>query len=472
MSLRQDAKLIAERFKEFSGALEKNAELLDIQEGNLLFYVERDLKEQLSENAFKEVRDRIPPINVQKRVVDKLSQIYGKPPTRKIGDTATERDKEMWDNYLKQFKIDDSGTTLNTYFNLHKSCAWEPYLDSKFKPRLRSIPKDRFFVMGEDPTDPLRVTHFIKVMGKKSKGETVHVILYCYTDTEFLIIYDDGEVATDMMAAKKVDGHNPFGVIPYVYLNRSQTKINAPQDSDMYRMVTLIPILFADINYALKFQAFSIFYGINVDKESIPMNPNTFINLKSSAPGLEPSLGTIKPDVDSDKALTAVMEQLSLWLQSRNIRPGTVGKSNGEANLTGVSKMIDEMDTTGDRQRQIPYFTDGEEALFNLVAYHMHPVWSKNPSFKEKAQFTKELEYAVKFPEQVSWQTRQEVLAEVKLERDLGIVSKRTAMQRVNPEMSEAEIDEELARIKEEQGPTATDEEIEKNPTEELNGSA
>ena len=457
MSLRDDAKLIGAEYHKIKHTLQANAELLEIQEGNLLKYVERELDCQLSKNAFEIAKKRIPPINVQKRVIDKLSQIYAKPPERKIPDSATQTDKDTWDWYVKSMSIDVSGQRLNEYFNLNKASAWEPYMDLNFMPRLREIPYDRFFVMALDPTDSLRMTHFIKVMGMISKtdadGNMKEVqLLYCYTDTEFLVVTDDGEVADDFMRARGLETTHRYRRIPFIYVNRSKTRVNPMPDSDMYRMTTLIPVLFTDVNYAVMFQAFSVWYGINVDQDKIPINPNLFINLKSDPnnPGVKPEIGTVKPELDSDKAIAACQEQLALWLQSRNIRPGTVGRATAENFNSGISKMIDEMDTSGDRQKQIPYFVDAEEELFNLVAYHMHPVWSMSPSFKQKAQFTRDLEYQVKFPVQISWQTRKELLDELKTEIELKLISKKSAIERLNPDMPENVVEEEMEAIDEE----------------------
>lgn len=458
MGLRDQISLVVAAFQEQKCMLQSNETLMKIHEGELLQFIEAELQKELSANAFAQAQSRIPPINIERRVVDKLSQIYAKPPTRKLGKSATQTDSETWTKYLESMGLDVSGQTLNEYFNLMKSCAWQPYLDEQFEPRVRELPKDRFFVMGLDPAQPLRVTHFVLVMGRKvveksKDGATVSedvAILHVYTDTEFLIVLDNGDVDTEEMLRRGLNGQNPYGKIPFVYLNRSKTSINAPSDTDMYRMTTLIPILFADVNYALKFQAFSIWWGVNVDTEKLPIAPNAFVNLKADPnnPGVTPSLNTIKPDVDSDKALAAIMEQISLWLQSKGIRPGALGKMSSENMVSGISKIVDEMDTSGDRQKQIPFFVEAEQQLFRLIAYTMHPVWQKQPSFKIKASFSKDLPYAVKFPEQISWQTRKELLDEVGKEMDLGLMSKETAFRKVNPEMSPEEAAAELAKIK------------------------
>jgi hypothetical protein len=462
MGLRQDAQMIANRYKEIQELLTLNCELLDIQEGNLLKYVNRELELQLSKTAFDVCKMRIPPINVQKRVIDKLSQIYAKAPKRDMGAKATDADRSTWQQIRDFFNLDVSGQTMNEYFNLHKSCAWEPYLDDKFAPRLRELPKDRFFVIGADAVNKMRVTHFVKVMGtrmrdvKDPKGAIVGkkevTILFAYTDLEFLAVDDTGDVADDVMAELSqygISNVNPFRRIPFVYVNRSKIHINAPQDSDMYRMVTLIPILFGDLNYALMFQAFSIWYGVNVDVDKIPINPNSFVGLRSDPnnPGAEPKIGCIKPEVDSDKVISSITEQLSLWLQSRNIRPGTVGRPS-DNHVAALSKMVDEMDTSGDRQKQIPFFKAAEEELYDLVANVMHPVWQRNPSYQVKVSISPGLPYSVTFPLQVNMQTRLDIVEECQAEKNLGVLSSETALRRVNPDWDDVQVAEEMARIK------------------------
>lgn len=460
MSLKDELKLVSDQFHHLKSTLDLNHDLLEIHEGALLKFVERELEKELSARAFTDAKPRIPPINLERRVVDKLSTLYAKPPQRSLGDKSTDSDKKMWEWYAGQMSIDVSGQNLNEYFNLHKGSAWEPYLDNRFNPRLREIPKDRFFVMGLDPTNRLRVTHFVKVMGystlTKDGKDCQKCILYVYTDNEFTIIDEDGDKVADLiskLSGAAAEGKNEFGVIPFVYVNRSKTNINPSPDDDMYRMATLIPILLSDLNYAVKYQCFSMLWGVDVDLANLKFSPNAFINLKTDPnnPDLKPQLNLLKPEVDIAQVMSLVMDELALWLQSKNIRPGSVGSANKDSFQNGISKMIDEMDTTSDRKKQIPIFKDAEEELFYLVAYKLHPVWSRQPSFLEKVQFSAGISYSVKFAEQISWQTRLETVQECKEEIDIGILSRETAMKRVNPDMTEEQIQEEMDRIKGEQ---------------------
>jgi hypothetical protein len=452
MSLRDDAKKISQVYEALKSTLNTNFELLDIYEGNLLPYVLRDLKCQLGERAYKTASRRVPPINLMKRLVDKLSTIYSIPPKREVEGTDT--DRELWDWYIDNFDLNVEMQIANEYFNMHKSCALEPYLDSvDFKPRLRPIPYDRFFVCGDDQSNPLRPTHFTKLMGKSlvtyPNNETdMLMILYVYTDNEFLIIDERGDVRDDMMRAMQVEPINPYGKIPFVYMNKSRTKVNPQADMDLAAMTTLIPILITDINYALMFQSFSMIITIDVDDENIQMNPNTVISLKSDAQSPhQPKVETIKPQVDSDKAFAAIQEQLALWLQSRNIRPGATGQVQADSMSSGISKMVDEMDTTNERKRTIPYFQSAEYDLFNLIKNHMHPVFILTASFEQRVPFTKEAVLSVEFSEQAVQRDRKDLLEEVQMELQNRLISQESAIRKMNPDWDDQKVLDEIARI-------------------------
>lgn len=455
MSLKDNAQNIANIYQGMSGSLNVNYHLLDIYEGNLLPYVKEDLKCQLSANAYNIAEKRIPPINLMKRMIDKLSTIYNQPPKREV--SGTEEDANIWDWYIDLYNLNVSMQVANEYFNMHKGCAIEPFIDKEFKPRIRIIPRDRFFVISDDVNDPMRPTHFVKVMGRtyvtttSGKGKTeseLRVILYVYTDEEFLIIDERGEVRNDLMTKYGLDGSNPYGKIPFVYMNRSMTKVNPQEDLDLLAMTKLIPILITDINYAMMFQSFSLIWTLDVEDENIKANPNSVISLKSDPKSPhKPEIGSIKPEIDSDKAFASIQEQLALWLQSRNIRPGATGQVSSDNMASGISKMVDEMDTTNERRKTIPFFQSAEYDLFNLIKNHMHPVYISNPSFGQKTVFTNDATLSVTFQEQAVQQTRMEQLSEVDIEIKNRLISQESAIRRINPDWNDEQVASEIKKI-------------------------
>jgi len=78
MSLTDKSELesIKAHIEDHKGVLTHNNMLFNIMEGDLLTFVLADLKQQLSARSFEIVKQRVAPINVLIKIVDKLSQIY------------------------------------------------------------------------------------------------------------------------------------------------------------------------------------------------------------------------------------------------------------------------------------------------------------------------------------------------------------------------------------------------------------
>ena len=84
----------------------------------------------------------------------------------------------------------------DTYTNLFKGFAWEPYIDKDGKPDIRELSFDRFLVYSESLVSPEEETMFIKIMGRKGDTED-STLLHVYTNEEFDAFYMSGESADD-----------------------------------------------------------------------------------------------------------------------------------------------------------------------------------------------------------------------------------------------------------------------------------
>jgi len=75
--------------------IDHNKDLFRIYEGDLKSFIEAELQRQLSDKSFNLAKFRIAPINVLIQIVDKLSKIYAKPPTRTVED-GTSNESMTW----------------------------------------------------------------------------------------------------------------------------------------------------------------------------------------------------------------------------------------------------------------------------------------------------------------------------------------------------------------------------------------
>ncbi len=448
MSLRDDMKMIIECYNNRRGALCHDATLIDIFEGNLLQYVEEDLARQLSPQSYEQCRHRIPPINLLTKVIDKMSTIFEPTPVRRIANgTGTESDEALLQWYLERLPLNEAMTSALELYNLCKAELLQPFVHQG-KPSVRAIPNDRFFVLGCDPVDPKRVTHIVTF---DARGEG-SVRFTAYTDEEFLIFNEkeepDGEA---MLALENPEGRNPYEVLPFVYRANARFSVTPKQDSDVLRMVKLIPLLLSDLNYAVMFQAFSIFYGINVDDENVRVGPNVFWRFKQDKnTESKPEVGTIKPQVDIAEVMSLVQSELALWLNTRGIRPGAIGKLEADQFASGISKLIDEMDTFEIRAKLVNVFTAIEAEFWDILMHKLHPIWAARGLVEQRALFTAGAKVETVFAKQLPMTSRGQVVTDQKAEVDAGFTTRKRAIKTLNPSMSDDEVDALIAEIEEE----------------------
>lgn len=431
--------------------LKHNHKLFNVYEGELLPLVAESLKQHLSPQVFQQVVSRISPINVLIKIIDKLSKIYQQDPSRIIID-GNETDTELLKYYERSFRMNNTMNISNESFNLYKNNLLQVFAHQG-KPRLRSIPSDRFIVYSDDPVDPLTPTHVV-LIDKEEYDErgSKKVIFHAYSDSEFIVFDSDGDVRGDIMREMGMEeGVNPVGKMPFVYINRSKSLLVPKMDTDTLTMTVLIPVLLSDLNLAAMYQAFSILYGINVDDDDLVIAPNAFWRFKSdsTAEG-NPEVGSIKPETDIDAVLKLIQAQMSFWLQSKGIRPGSIGSLDGENMASGISKMVDESDTTEDRKKQVGYYDPAEQELWKLIIDYMHPYWLSSGQIEPMPLFSPQCYVKTNFSQQTPLMNRMQMIDEVIKEMDAGILSKKQAVARLDPHLTEEDIDARLAEIEEE----------------------
>jgi hypothetical protein len=390
-----------------------------------------------------------------------------------VVEDGADRDDELLSFYSDSMTVNHKMNIANELFNLHKTTTLEPFV-WQGQPRLRPIPSDRSLFYSDDKIDPTNPTHWVKYMGEMKINGKDKKVYYIYTDTEFLPIDDEGNILEQILIeSENPEGINPYGKIPAVYVNRSFYSITPPADTDTMKMTKLIPVLLSDLNHAVQFQAFSIMYSIDADIENPIKAPNAFWNFKSDATSdKKPEVNVLKPDVDIDSVIQLIQSEMVLWLNSRNIRPGSVGDLSADNMVSGISKIIDESDTVEDRQAQIPYFEDAEDKMWRLIFENMHPYWRRTGQVDTNLDWTPGAYVRTEFQEQLPLVRRADMLKQLIEEVGAGFTTRRIAIKRLNSEMTDDEIDALMAEIDEDRSVdvkmvTEQDNEAEEVPSDE-----
>ena len=332
-------------------------------------------------------------------------------------------------------------------FVAFKNNLLQPYIYNG-SPRLRSIPSDRFIPYSDDTKDPNEPTIQILRIGYDQNQKVS--IWGAYAKDEF-IIFDDyginGNIKMDLMSdLDNIDGINPINAIPFVYINRSHNYLVPKHDTDTIKMTKLIPILISDLNFISMFQAFSMLYIIDGDTKGLKFAPNAIWNIKSTEDERQANVGFVKPQADIDALLNTLQSELAMWLQSRGIRPGAVSELSAENVASGISKMIDEMDAFDEINKHVEYYRDAESDLWDLIINKLHPYWIKTGQIN-KPLFSIGAKVITNFSEQVPIIKRKDLIEELKMELDAGFTTKKRAIIRLNPKMTDSEIDQLITEI-------------------------
>lgn len=449
-----EPKHISELVSKKAHYLRFNEVIIDIFEDNLQKYVIEDLKKQMSVQAFLEAMHRLSPINILPKVIDKLTNIYQTTVTRELID-GTETDLALLNYYETKMDINTYLNQSNELFNLCKATLIYPNVH-KGKPQLDVIENDRFIPVAIDPMHPTDLTHIILLGEKIDQVDTYWV----WSDENFYITDSDNKVRYDLMAMyNNEEGINPIGRLPFVYINESKRKIMPKQDQDMLSMVKLIPVMLTDLNLAAMYQSFSITYGINVDDQNLVRAPNAFWSLKSDATTDQaPQIGTIKPDVDYQQVLSLIEAQISMWLGTKGIKSSSIGSLTQDNFASGISKIIDEMDTFEARQKQTGYYKKAEKELWNLIMHSMHPYWLDSGRLEISARFSPNASVKTDFSVQLPTQSRGQIVRDLREEYASGFTTKRRVLESLNPHLSDREIDQLLFEIENEGVEVATTE--------------
>jgi len=454
MALKDKVPALLAHIKSHMRYLDHNTQILDVYNGNLLPVIDKAIAPpRFSQSYYDQIKERIIPINVLKRISDKSARAYVSKPER----ITQEKYKDTLSFYENIFYLDVNMQMADVYgTGLFKGFALEPFVH-KGIPKLRILPYDRFLPYSDDETDNTVVTEFIKFMGKRkrqtSQGIVMREVFHIYSDNEFISIDEEGETVEEDLVLN--DGINPYGVIPFIYGNRGNDELIPTQDTDTLSLTKMIPLLLTDLSGAIMFQCFSIVYGINVDSKNLTMSPNAFWDLKSDlvATGTgSPTVGTIKPEADIDKVLQFIMSVFTFWLETRGIRVGAVGNVEAASAASGISKIIDEMDATELIQKSQQAFKQDEYNFWQLIKV-MNNYWvSKgmlNTAYKP-GLLLNDFEVVTQFDPPQPMQDRMSEVNTVKTERDAGFISTKQAIMQLYPDLTLEQVEEQMLEIESE----------------------
>ena len=445
-----------------------NTSLIEMFDGELRYFVEQSLRASMSDESFNIARNNIVVINTLKKVIEKLSKVYTEPVSR---ETENRVDQEIMEDYVDETNLDRVMLKVNEFFNLNKYCAIEPYTVNN-EPRIRILTADEFTVFSDSPSDPNIPTVFIKFGGTAQRfqqdpdeeNSTLVKLYYAYSADQIIIFDSEGQIRTDFMLAEGLDGSNPIGIIPFIYVYDSSRKLLPTPDSDLWPMAIDTSVALTNLNYANLFMSHSLIYGIDLDTESLSKlkaAPNKFLNLKSDPrrgqAGGSGTVGAITPQINIPDTLQSIQEKIGLWLSSKGLTTqATAGTITTQNYASGIAKLIDEADAISLYKEQIIFFRHIEESLWELLSL-VHDYWADIGAIDETRRISDGFDPIIRFT--ISDPTYSEdVLVDVLIkELETGLITRLDAIKRLNPEFTNEEAENYLRLVRRESMATRLD---------------
>lgn len=458
---------IIEHVNKYQDHMQYNLRIFKILQGQVRKEVEESLRREMVSNAaYARAVQRIPSINILRKASQKLSKVYEEPALRTTSDKI---DQEIMDGIVKESMLDSQLMEANIILNAQRMAAIEPFVEDG-KAKVRVLAAHQFLPYSDDPINPLKMTVFIKVLGKDfvtdsrvidADGRDIRTddritevdILGLYSDDEILVIDSNGTIRGDKMAEFGLESSvNPYGVIPFEYINTSKFELVPPPNQEGLDISILIPKLLTDLNYAAQYMSHSIIWTKNAHLQGAEINPDAIVNLgETDADGNSPEIGTIDPKTDIELVLQLIEFEMSTYFTSIGIKGVTVGQMMPGREASGFAKAMDEGDVSQVRRSQAQMFRDVERSLWSKLT-EMQMYWSELRAVEDIRKFSPNFvsTFNVLYPEAKPLKTDRQKIEEIKLMRDIGLISKRQSIKQLRPDMTDAQVDEWLEELEEE----------------------
>lgn len=394
-------------------------------------------KEFKNQNTIQELMNRLIPLNISQKIINKLAGVYKEAPLRSVA-SKDEDEQEMLETLEDCLDLNMRMKEANRFFKLNKKALIEPYLDDFGKPAIRVLPAHTYHVFSYKTKKKSLPNIICKI------DEVAEQLIWWSDESHWLTNYK-GEVQEDLMKTMdNAEGENPYGILQFEFINESSNSVCPIQDDDLLALSIAIPVILTDLMFGLKYQCWAIIWTVGKVGD-IPFNPNSVIQMEFGEPGQEPSVNSIKPDIDSDKMLNAVLALVSLLLTTKNLQAGAISDGiSAQTAASGIAKVLDSAESVEDKKDQQAFFYRAEQSLFEklrtLISY-----WSETAQLSPDLNFSQlpdDFAVNIVFQEPRALMTEGEMIDNSKKKIEAKLTTIKRELQKHNPDLDSDAIDE------------------------------
>tara|TARA_Y100001938_G_C8077714_1_gene427171 strand:- start:245 stop:1573 length:1329 start_codon:yes stop_codon:yes gene_type:complete len=287
-------------------------------------------------------------VNITKRIIDRVSLVYMKPPIR-----------------------DYSNESLPTFFNekdfkLQRAERMTNLLEHVLiKPTWRNGAIDYDIIMDFEPMfgdDPLRPTAFCYPLSMKASVMDDTPELSAYWDAEHTFIYDSsGKILDDPDNPEHI---NPYGVLPFVECFKNgrpeYSYMDTSPANDIIATNLEVNVSETNSNANTMFQSFGYMYvnGTQVEKDTLEVGQD-----KISFLGIDGTMNIVSPPNTVDALASSIEHSYKLLAQNYHLNISFV---EGSAAQSGVAIKLRNQELTDARLSDVLRWKGIEQSLFDL----------------------------------------------------------------------------------------------------------
>jgi len=340
----------------------------------------------------KTLFDKVPAanVNVTKRIVDRISLVYMKPPKR----TYTKEDTPLLFHH-KDFKLQRA----ERFTNLLDAVLIKPCMRFNDKNE-QQIEYDLIWdyepIFGDDPLKPTAITYPIAT--KDSVMDNTPE-LWVYWDKENTFTYDNnGKIYTDEMNPEMI---NPYGVLPFVECWRDgkpeSSYLDTDASSDLIQTNKLINVAETNKNANIMFQSFGYIYinGSQLEKDDLDIGPD-----KISFLGADGTMNLVSPPDTVGTITNAVTTSYKMLAQNYHIDISFV---EGTVAQSGVAIKLRNTELTDSRVSDVIRWKEVEKQLFELESLMIAVDLGKDAGELEQIDFQETMEVLSDDEQRAKW---------------------------------------------------------------------
>jgi len=287
-------------------------------------------------------------VNITKRIIDRISLVYMKPPKREYSD---ENVIEFFSG--KDFKLQRAERMTNLLEHILIKPTWR---NSKID---YDIIMDFEAQFGDDPLRPISYTYPLAMKASVMDNTPE---LYAYWDAENTFIFDEnGKIQDD---PDNPDHINPYGMLPFVECFRDgrpeYSYLDTSPAVDLIATNLEVNVSETNANANTMFQSFGYMYvnGSQVEKDSLEVGQD-----KISFLGIDGTMNIVSPPNTVEALASSIEHSYKLLAQNYHLNISFV---EGTAAQSGVAIKLRNQELTDQRISDVIRWKELEYKLYEV----------------------------------------------------------------------------------------------------------